>query len=142
LAVRVDLKGPSSAEDILSLFRHWSLGDIEGFMATFRNMRSGSLQFVGGSGASILLHASVVASSESGERILLAGEGRRDLLPRTRKRVTRNYRFFAIVLDVDAAGRGEGLLYENADLDFGREKIVLRSFVSTPKRLINIVPAK
>jgi hypothetical protein len=141
-AVRIDLEGPSPEEEILRLYRHWSLGDLKGFLGTFRSLRRGSLRFVGGSGLTVPFHVAKETSIKAGIRILLVGEGRRSFIPGTRKRVIRTDRFLAVALDVDAEGRGEGLIYEDAEIDFERADIVLRSFVMTPKRLINVAPVK
>ena len=142
-AVRIDLNGPSTDEERARLYRHWSLADIEGFMAVFLEMRLGTLRFIGGAGSSIPLRAVQWETTASGNRILLVSEYRGSVFGSTRKKAVWTGLFFAIVLDIDAAGKGEGTIHEDAVIDFRRDGVVLVSCrTSTSKKIINVQPAK
>jgi hypothetical protein len=141
-AIRIDLKGPSTPDEMQRLSLHWGLGDREGFMAAFLEMRPGTLRFIGGAGSSVPLRAVQVKAAESGKRILLVSEYRGSVFGSTRKKAVWTDRFLAIVLDIDAAGKGVGTIHEDAVIDFRRDDIVLVSYASTPKKIINVQPAK
>lgn len=141
-AVRIDLNGPSTAEEMQTFNRHWDLEDRDGFMAAFLDTRRGTLRFVGGAGSSIPVHAAKISSLDSGRRILLVSEFRGSIFSGTRKKAMWTGRFLAVVLDIDASGKGEGTIHEDAVIDFRRDDIVLISYASTPKKIINVQPAK
>jgi len=141
-AVRIDIKGQSTEDKIQRLSRHWGLGDFDGFMAVFLEMRLGTLRFIGGAGSSIPLRAVQLETTESGKRIFLVSEYRGSVFGSTRHKAVWMGRFLAIVLDIDAAGKGEGTIHEDAIVDFRRDGIVLVSYASTPKKIISVQPAK
>lgn len=141
-AVRIDIKGQSTEDEMQRLYRHWGLGDFDGFMAAFRDMRRGNLRFIGGGGSNILIHGVKMTITGSGRRIFLVGEYRGSIFAGTRKKSIRTGRFLAIVLDIDAMNQGEGTIHEDAVVDFQRDDIVLVSYASTPKKIINVHSAK
>jgi hypothetical protein len=136
---RIDVEGRSSEEELLILYRHWGLGDFEGFLSAFREFRCGSLRFIGSSGLNIPLHAAVEKREDGRLRFLLVGEERGSVVPGYRRRSDRRTgRFLAVVLDVNAEGRGEGWIHEDAVIEFEPSTIVFVSSATEPKKLVNV----
>jgi len=135
--VAIDIESYSTEEELLQLQRHLSLNDLEGFYGAFRSMKKGALRFIGSTGLNISFNAAQEKPTDQGVQIFLVTETR-SVEPGARKTRVRRSRFLVVVLDLDKDFKGEGIVYEDAQVKFSRQGIEMESSYSTPKKIVNL----
>jgi hypothetical protein len=136
--VKIDIEEYSPAEDIQKLSDTSNKGDEDGFYRALRAMSKGSLQFIGGLGLNIKLNVIQEQSTEKGLKIFLLTESR-SVEPGAMRMKNLPWRFLVAVLELDKDFNGEGLIYEDAVVNFLPQGIIeMKSSYSAPKSLVNI----
>lgn len=135
--VGIDIKSYSTENELLQLYQHLSLNDLNGFYSTFRSMKKAALRFIGGAGLNIQFNAALKKPTEKGIQILLVTESQ-GVVPGAKKRMIRGTRFLVVVLDLGKDFKGEGNIYEDAKVKFTRQDIEMESSYSTPEKLVNV----
>jgi len=136
--VRIEIGEYSPAEDIQKLNDALNKGDEEGFYRQLRSLNKGSLQFIGGLGLNIKFNVIQEQSTDKGLKIFLLTESR-SVEPGTTRMKNLPWRFLVAVLELDKDFNGEGLIYEDAIVDFLPQGLIeMKSSFSTPKSLVNV----
>jgi len=113
------------------------------FISAFREANKGSISFYGTRGLKINIHVAEVIPTEKGRKILLFAERQTwdvDVL----QRMDGRFPYMAVELNVDNRGKGDGKLYENAQIRFNGDKaagtstLELESYNSAPKVLFGV----
>jgi tetratricopeptide (TPR) repeat protein len=139
--VEIDIESYSTEDEILRLHQHFSLNDLDGFYGALRSMKKGALRFIGSSGLNIPFNAALKRPTDQGTQIFLLTESQ-DIVPGVTKTRIRRSRFLVVVLDLDKDLKGEGTIYEDAQVKFTRQDIEIVSSYSMPKKLGNVHPLK
>jgi len=136
--VKIEIGEYSPAEDIQKLNDALIKGDEEGFYRQLRSLNKGSLQFIGGLGLNIKFNVIQEQSTDKGLKIFLLTESR-SVEPGTTRMKNLPWRFLVAVLELDKDFNGEGLIYEDAIVDFLAQGLIeMKSSFSTPKSLVNV----
>ncbi len=140
--VKIVVDGLTTAEEVARYQQLLAAGDIEGFYQTFHTLKKGSLQFTGGLGLKIDFYAASEIQTEKGARLFMAADSR-SLETGVSKRTQGSYLFLVIMLDIDAKGNGDGQLYEDGKLAFASNgELILQSYITTPKEIVNVKKTK
>jgi len=139
--VGIDIESYSTEEEMLRLHQHFSLNDLDGFYGALRSMKKGALRFIGSTGLNISFNAALKRPTDQGTQILLVTESQVVIPGATKTRIRRS-RFLVVILDLDKDFKGEGTIYEDAQVKFTRQDIEIVSSYSTPKKLANVQPLK
>lgn len=140
--VKIVVDALTTAEEVGRFQQLLAAGDIEGFYDIFHTLKKGSLQFIGGPGLKIDFFAASEVQTEKGARLLMAADSR-SLETGVSKRTHGSYLFLVIQLDIDAKSNGDGQLYEDGKLAFSSDgELVLQSYVTTPKEIVNVKKTK
>jgi hypothetical protein len=135
--VGIDIESYSTEDEMLQLYQHFSLNDLDGFYGAFRSMKKGALRFIGSTGLNISFNAAQEKPTDRGVQIFLVTETR-SVEPGARKTRVRSFRFLVVVLDLDKDFKGEGTVYEDAQVKFTRQGIEMESSYSMPKKIVNL----
>jgi len=135
--VAIDIKSYSTEEEFLLLQRHYSSNDFDGFYGAFRRMKKGALRFIGSMGLNISFNAAQEKLTDRGVQIFLVTESRSAEPGVKRMRVVR-FRFLVVILDLDKDFKGEGTIYEDAQVEFTRQGIEMGTSYSMPKKIVNL----
>jgi hypothetical protein len=140
--VKVVLDAVTTLEEVTRYQTLLGAGDIEGFYAAFREHKKGSLQFTGGLGLRIDFYAASELKTETGTKLVLAGESR-NLDSGVGKRMHGAYLFLVVELNLDKNGSGDGRLYEDGRISFtATATLALDSYVTTPKEIVSVRKTK
>ncbi len=140
--VKIVVDGLTTAEEVARFQQFLAAGDIEGFYGAFHTVKKGSLQFTGGLGLKVDFYAASEIQTEKGARLFMAADSR-NLETGVSKRTQGTYLFLVIMLDIDAKGNGDGQLYEDGKLAFSSNgELVLQSYITTPKEIVNVKKTK
>jgi hypothetical protein len=140
--VKVVLDATTTLEEVTRYQTLLGTGDIEGFYAAFRERKKGSLQFTGGLGLRVDFYAASKTETETGTKVVLAGESR-NLDSGVGKRMHGTYLFLVVELNLDKKGEGEGRLYEDGRISFtSTAALVLESYITTPKEIVSLRTVK
>lgn len=140
--VKIVVDALTTAEEVGRYQQLLAGGDIEGFYETFHTLKKGSLQFTGGLGLKIDFYAASEVQTEKGARLIMAADSR-NIETGVSKRTHGSYLFLVIALDIDAKGNGDGQLYEDAKIAFSPNgELILQSYVTTPKEIVNVKKTK
>jgi hypothetical protein len=140
--VKIVVDGLTTAEEVGRFQQLLAGGDIEGFYETFHTLKKGSLQFTGGLGLKVDFYAASEVQTEKGARLLMAADSR-SLDTGVSKRTHGSYLFLVLLLDIDAKGNGDGQLYEDGKLAFSPSgELILQSYITTPKEIVNVKKTK
>jgi hypothetical protein len=140
--VKIVVDALTTAEEVGRYQQLLAAGDIEGFYETFHTLKKGSLQFTGGMGLKIDFYAASEVATEKGAKLMMAADSR-SLETGVSKRTHGSYLFLVIMLDIDAKGNGDGQLYEDGKLAFAPTgELILQSYVTTPKEIVNVKKTK
>jgi hypothetical protein len=74
LTVGIDIESYSSEDELLQLYQHFVLSDLNGFYGAFRSMKKGALRFIGVTGLNIQFNAALNRPTEKGSQIMLVTE--------------------------------------------------------------------
>ena len=135
--VGIDIESYSTEDELLQLYQHFILSDLNGFYGAFRSMKKGVLRFIGSTGLNIKFNAALKRPTEKGSQIMLVTESQ-GVVPGAKKTRIRRSRFLVVILDLDKDFKGEGNIYEDAKVKFTRQDIEMESSYSTPKKLVNV----
>jgi len=143
--VKIDIEEYSPSDEVQKLADTLNKGDESGFYRALRGMNKGSIQFIGGSsknigglGMNIKLNVAQEQSTDKGIKIILLTESR-SVEPGSTRMKNLPSRFLVAILDLDKNFNGEGLIYEDAAVDFLQQGIInLKSSFSAPKSLVNV----
>jgi hypothetical protein len=113
------------------------------FIAAFREVDKGSISFYGTRGLKVNIHVAEVLPTEKGRKILLFTERQAwdvDVL----QRMDGRFPYMVVELNVDNRGKGDGKIYENAQIRFNGDKasgtstLELETYNSAPKVLFGV----
>lgn len=136
--IKIDIEEYSPADEIQKLSDTLDKGDESGFYRVLRGMNKGSIQFIGGLGINIKLNIAQEQSTDKGIKIILLTESR-SVEPGSTRMKNIPWRFLVVILDLDKNFNGEGLIYEDAAVDFLPQGIIdMGSSFSAPKTLVNV----
>jgi len=140
--VKVVLDATTTVEEVARFQTLLNAGDIEGFYASWRQTKKGSLQFTGGLGLKVDFYAAGEEKTEKGTKLLLAGESR-NLETGVGKRAHGSFLFLVVELNIGPDGSGSGRLYEDARIAFTADgRLALDSYLTTPKEIVNLKKTK
>ncbi len=132
LTVALEVLGYSTPEEISGLVRAYNERGEAGFHEAFRALKKGSIRILGGRGMNIEFHAAREIPTNKGSRIELIAENSRFELGAAQTPYS-GLMFLVAILEVDAKGRGEAKIYEDATCRFIDGQIVLDEFKRAPK---------
>lgn len=140
--IRVIINGFTSSEEVNKFQEMLARNDVEGFYSDLRHQFKGELRFIGGQGMQIKFNAAVEEQTEKGTKIFLFTESR-GLFTGGSRRVSGTALFLVLELDLDKNNEGEGRVYEDGRILFTPQGgIKMDSYLTTPKEIINVKPAK
>lgn len=136
--IKIDIEEYSPSDEVQKLSDALNKGDESGFYRILRGLNKGSIQFIGGLGMNIKLNVVQEQSTDKGIKIMLLTESR-SVEPGSTRMKNIPWRFLVVILDLDKNFNGEGLIYEDAAVDFLQQGIInLESSFSAPKSLVNV----
>jgi len=143
LKIQIVIESYTTGEEGWQLMQLLNQGGNEPFINAFRQANKGSLLFMSARGLKVMIHVAHVSPKENGRKIMLFTERQSwemDVFQRTSGR----YPFMIIELDVDNKGKGEGRIYENAQIKFrgnpadGTARMEMEDYGSAPKNLFRV----
>jgi hypothetical protein len=138
LNCKVSIESYSNTEEILDLVRILNESGYQAFMKAFRESNKGTFQVTGGRGLNVTIHATNTTSTDKGRRVQLFTE-RQSWDVDIHQRMTGQYLFMVIELDIDEQGRGGGRIYPGAEIQFNSEgKIEMKSYDTAPKVIFGL----
>jgi hypothetical protein len=136
--IKIDIEEYSPSDEVQKLSDAINKGDETGFYQMLRGLNKGSIQFIGGLGMNIKLNVVQEQSTEKGIKIILLTESR-SIEPGSTRMKNLPWRFLVVILTLDKDFNGEGLIYEDAAVDFLPQGIMnLESSFSAPRSLVNV----
>lgn len=142
LTVNIDIASYSTPEEIKALVQAYNDGGESGFHKTFRTMKKGMLRVMSGRGMYIEFHSAREIPSDKGTRIELIAENNRFELGATQRPFS-GMMFMVAILEVDAKGRGEAKIYEDATCRIlASGELVLDEFMRSPKLITGLTQVK
>jgi len=136
--IKIDIEEYSPSDEVQKLSDAINKGDETGFYRILRGLNKGSIQFIGGLGMNIKLNIVQEQSTDKGIKIVLLTESR-SVEPGSTRMKNLPWRFLGVVLELDKNFNGEGLIYEDAMVDFLQQGIInIASSFSAPKSLVNV----
>jgi hypothetical protein len=138
LNCKVSIEKYTNPEEILELVKILNEKGYEPFMKAFRETNKGMFQVTGGRGLNVTIHATNSVTTDKGRRVQLFSE-RQSWDVDIRQRMSGQYLFMVIELDIDAEGRGTGRIYPAAEIQFNSEgKIEMKSYDIAPKVIFGL----
>lgn len=113
LTVNIDILSFSTPEEITQLVKAFNEQGEAGFHRVFRSMKKGSLRVTSGRGMNIEFHSAREFPTDKGTKIELIAENTRFELG-AMQRPFSGLMFLVAILEIDAKGRGEAKIYEDA----------------------------
>lgn len=141
LTINIEILGYSTADEILGIIKAYSDQGEAGFHAAFRALKKGSLRVTGGRGMNIEFHAARATPTDKGQKIELIAENARLELGAAQTPYS-GLMFMVVILDLDAKGRGEAKIYEDATCRFVDGRLVLDEFKRAPKFITGLTQVK
>jgi hypothetical protein len=140
--IKVSIENYSTREEIMGLAGILSTQGFEPFMDAFLKLKKGIALPVGGRGIKINIHIAQSIPEEKGRKILLFSQ-RQSMDADRQLAIDRRYPFMIIEFNLDEKDKGEGKLYEQANVRFtGLGTIELESYNSPPRQLYDISKKK
>jgi hypothetical protein len=143
LKIQITIDSYTTGEEAWKLMQLLDKGGYEPFITAFRQDTKGSLLFMSARGLKVNIHVAQVTPKENGRRIMLFTE-RQGWEVDVFQRVDGRYPFLIIELDLDNKGKGEGRIYENAQIKFsgnestGTARMEMEGYSSAPKNLFGV----
>jgi hypothetical protein len=143
IKIQLVIESYTTGEEAWRLQQILEMGGFQPFIEAFRESIKGSVIFFGTRGLKINIHVAQVIPKENGRKILLFTERQAwdtDVL----QRMDGRYPYLVVELDVNNKGKGEGRIYENAQIKLtgnreARKAIMeMESFNSAPKSLFGV----
>jgi hypothetical protein len=141
------IDGYSTGEEVWKLQQLLELSGYGPYIQAFRETVKGRIVIFGTRGLKVNIHVAHVQPKENGRTIWLFTEKQSwdtDVVQRMDDR----YPYLVIELNLDSRGKGEGKMYENAqikmsgDRSIGSSMMEMESYNSTPKALFAVGLAK
>jgi hypothetical protein len=143
LTVNFEILSYSTPEEITALVKAYNEGGESGFHQVFRSMKKGSLRVTSGRGMNIEFHSAREIPSDKGLKIELIAENTAFSLGSTSMRTPSGMMFLVAILEIDANGRGEGKVYEDATCRvLSTGALVLDEFKRAPKIVTGLTQVK
>jgi hypothetical protein len=142
LTVNIDILSFSTPEEITQLVKAFNEQGEAGFHQVFRSMKKGSLRVTSGRGMNIEFHSAREFPSDKGTKIELIAENTRFELG-AMQRPFSGLMFLVAILEIDAKGKGEAKIYEDATcriLPTG--ELVLDEHTRAPKIITGLTQVK
>jgi len=125
----------TKTEEVLQLLEILYKGGYEPFMSAFRGMNKGIIRPIGGRGVKITIHAAQNIQTDKGRKVLLFAE-RKGWDADARQKIDRRFSFMVIELNINNKGKGEGKIYEQANIKLTSQgTIEIESYNSPPQQL-------
>jgi hypothetical protein len=142
MRVKITVESYSSPGEILKLMEILRDQGYEPFMRAFRDINKGSFQPIGGRGVKINLHAAHSVSTEKGRQVLLFTQRQTWDLD-MQQRIDRRFPFMVIELNLDDKGKGEGKIYEQANIRLTPQGTMeMEAYNSPPRQLYDLQTVK
>lgn len=143
IKIQIAIESYSTGQEVWKLQQILELNGYEPFISAFRQSNKGSLVFASSRGLKVVIHAAQVIPKEDGRKIMLFTEIQAwdvDVMARMDGR----FPYMVIELDVNNKGKGDGRIYENAQIRFNGDKttgtatIEMETYNSAPKPLFGV----
>jgi len=137
-SIRILVESYTSTEEVMQLAEIHNRCGYEPFMSALRGTSKGFVRPIGGRGVKITIHAAQNIQADKGRKILLVTE-RKSWDVEVRQSMDTRYPFMVIELNIDNKGKGEGKIYEQANILLTAQgTIVMESSNSPPKQLFGV----
>lgn len=143
LRIQINIESYTTGEEGWKLLQALNDQCWEPFITGFRQSNKGSVVFQGSRGLKVVIHVAQVIPQENGRKIMLFTE-RQAWEVDVSQRIDGRFPFMVFELDVDNKGRGDGKIYENAqiklkgDRDTSTAIMEMESYNSSPKVLFSV----
>jgi hypothetical protein len=147
IKIQFVIDGYSTGEEVWQLQQLLEQSGYEPYIEAFRGMIKGKVVIFGTRGLKVNIHVAHVVPSEKGRTIWLFTE-KQSWDTEVVQRMDDRYPYLVIELNLDARGKGNGKIYENAqirmsgDRSAGLSTMEMESYNSTPKVLFGVGLAK
>jgi hypothetical protein len=147
LKIRIIIDSYTTNEEAWQLLQTLDQAGYDQFLSLFRRAKKGSMIFMSTRGLKIEFHAAHVIPKEKGKKIMLFTE-KQAWETGVSQRLDGRFPFMVVELDLDDKGKGEGKIYENAQITLGGDKatgsamVEMDSFNSAPKSLFRVQTIK
>lgn len=141
--IEIEIASYTTGEEAWQLLQTLNQSGYEPFITAFRQSNRGTIRFLAAHGLNIAIHVAQSIPKENGKTIMLFTERQAwevDVSQRTDGR----FPFMIVELNVDNKGKGEGRLYENAQIKMQGEQnsglatMLMESYNSAPKILFGV----
>jgi len=135
VTVQIEVESWTTPEEIRQLQDVLVQSGVEPFLAAFSAVNKGVVRFMYSRGWNMPIHMAQVLPTDKGRKVILV-LNRQGWDPGSYQKPGRHY-FMVVELKLNAKGKGEGRLYEDAQiqLDTMLGKINLETYESAPKLL-------
>jgi hypothetical protein len=143
LKIQIAIDSYTTGEEAWKLMQLLDKIGYQPFITAFRQANKGSLLFMSARGLKVNIHVAQVTPKENGRRIMLFTE-RQGWEVDVFQRVDGRFPFMIIELDLDNKGKGEGRIYENAQIKMsgnetdGTARMEMEGYSSAPKNLFGV----
>ncbi len=138
----ISIDGYTSPEEVYELAKTLSDNGYEAFMAAFRAITKGYIRPIGGRGIKVNFHAAHSLPTEKGRKIMLFTQ-RQSWDPEAQQRTDQRFTFMVIELNLDKKGKGDGKIYEQANIRLtGQGTVEMESYNAAPLQLWGVSPRK
>jgi hypothetical protein len=141
--VRIEIDAYSTTEEIAQFADVLNKQGWEPFIALFRGSKKGTVRFMSTRGFNVTVHAAHSMPTGKGRKILLFTERQNwdaDNHPIDNRG---GYLFMVIELELNAKDKGEGKIYQQADIQFNENStLAMKTYKVTPLVLFGVQPTK
>jgi hypothetical protein len=142
LMVRISFDNNTTPEEVYDFIRAYNQGGYDAFLDAFRQAKKGLFRIFGSLGLNVSIHAVQSISTDKGRKILLFTE-RQSWDTQVLQSSKAQFLFMVIELNLDNKGKGDGKLYESAQVQFtDKGAIEMVSYFSAPKELFGLRSVK
>jgi len=147
IKIRITIDSYTTNEEAWQLLQTLGQAGYDQFISLFRQAKKGSLFFMNARGLKVEFHVAHVIPKEKGKKIMLFTEKQAWEVGLV-QRMDGRFPFMVIELNLDEKGKGEGRIYENAQVKISGDKAIgsammeMDSFNSAPKSLFRVQPIK
>jgi hypothetical protein len=141
LTIAIEVLGYSTQGEIAGLVKAYNERGEAGFHEAFRALKKGTIRIVSGRGMNIEFHAAREFPTDKGIKIELIAENSRFEVGAAQTPYS-GLMFLVAILDLDAKGRGEAKIYEDATCRIVDGRLVLDEFKRAPKFITGLTRLK
>lgn len=147
LKIRITIESYTTFEEAWQLLQTLNQAGYDQFIGLFRQMKKGNMIFMSTGGLKVEFHVAHAIPREKGKKILLFME-KQTWETGVSQRLDGRFPFMVIELDLDEKGKGEGKIYENAQIKIsgdrakGSAMMEMDSFNSAPKSIFRVTTIK